>query len=129
MVCDFYTDQLPESCVRPSLLNWEWKPSIHMPRWASRLTLEITEVRVERLQDITEEDATAEGVEPGCLTCGENCVNSGGCGCCQPAYRESFINLWQQINGKRPGCSWSDNPWVWAISFRRVIATPNPSPT
>jgi hypothetical protein len=96
-----------------------WRPSIHMPRWASRITLEVTEVRVERVQDISEDDAQAEGVDPGCLTCGENCVYSGGCGYCRPCYRDSFIGLWEQINAKR-GFGWDVNPWVWAVTFKVV---------
>jgi hypothetical protein len=100
----------------------KWKPSIHMPRLFSRITLEITDVRVQRLQDISEEDAKAEGCEPGCLTCGENCIYCGGCGYCRPAYRDSFINLWNTINGPD---SWSANPWVWALTFRRIVAAAN----
>ena len=76
-------------------------PSIHMPRWASRITLEVTSVRVERLQDISEADAAAEGVhtDPDC-----------------PAY-DAYQALWEQINGKG---SWDANPWVWVIDFRRA---------
>jgi hypothetical protein len=96
---------------------FRWRPSIHMPRWASRLTLEITNVRVERLQEISEADAQAEGVEPGCLTCGENCIDRGGCGWCRPAYRDSFAYLWMELNGRD---SWDANPWVWVIEFRRL---------
>lgn len=90
-----------------------WKPSIHMPRWVSRLTLGVTEVRVQRLQDISEEDAKAEGVEswPGAsalaATYGTN-------------HRSSFVHLWDSINGERPGCSWEKTPWVWVISFNTV---------
>ena len=78
-----------------------WRPSIHMPRWASRITLEITGVRVERLQDISEADAVAEGVytDPAC-----------------PAY-DGYRTLWDQINGSG---SWDLNPWVWVVEFRQV---------
>jgi hypothetical protein len=96
---------------------FRWRPSIHMPRWASRITLEITSVRVERLQEISEADAQAEGGEPGCLTCGENCIDRGGCGYCRPAYRDSFAYLWMELNGRE---SWDVNPWVWVIEFRRI---------
>lgn len=87
-----------------------WKPSIHMPRAASRITLEITAVRVERLQDISEEDAIAEGVK---------WFSSGAVEC--PGMPETPIDayrsLWEKING--PG-SWEKNPWVWCISFKRT---------
>ncbi len=88
----------------------KWRPSIHMPRWASRITLEITGVRVERLQDISEEDAESEAAERGHLKTlnGEYIINGG-------SHRCGFINLWQSIHG--PG-SWDANPWVWCISFQ-----------
>lgn len=92
------------------------RPSIHMPRWASRLTLEITEVRVQRLQDISEEDAIAEGM-PNFIG---RTVNGIAVVRQSPTPREEFATLWDSINGKRPGCSWSDNPCVWAITFRRI---------
>lgn len=87
--------------------------SIHMPRWASRIELEVTEVRMQRLQEISEGDAQAEGAPswPGAAalagTYGTN-------------HRANFIDLWDSINGERPGCSWDANPFVWAISFRRL---------
>lgn len=96
--------------------GFRWRPSIHMPRWASRILLEITAVRVERLRDISEADARAEGIsDGGCLNCGE----PEPCGCEEPApdARDSFCRLWQSING--PG-SWADNPWVWIVEFKRV---------
>jgi hypothetical protein len=88
----------------------KWRPSIHMPRWASRITLEIVRVGAGRLWEISEEDAIAEGV----LT-----LNPAVCAQFADA-RSAFAHLWQSINGSRPGCSWSDNPWCWRISFRRL---------
>ena len=91
--------------------DWDgrWRPSIHMPRWASRILLEIVSVRVERLQDISEDDATAEGAR---LCYGEpfdpaNTISD----------RRRYELLWEQING--PG-SWDANPWVWVIEFKQV---------
>lgn len=100
-----------------------WTPSIHMPRWASRISLEITGVTIERLQDITEEQALAEGTP--CWVCGRTIdgLSENDCECFHSkAARASFEVLWDSINGKRLGCSWKDNPWLWAISFRRVLA-------
>jgi len=86
----------------------KWKPSIHMPRWASRILLEITDVRVERLQDISEDQAQAEGVRgiPRCRSLYPT-----------DDYRFPFKDLWGSING---ASAWDTNPWVWAVSFRRV---------
>lgn len=81
-------------------------PSIHMPRWASRINLEITNVRAERLQDITPDDAIAEGVE-------EFAVEHKLSG----YWTTSYARLWDQING--PG-AWDLNPWVWVVEFNRV---------
>lgn len=81
-----------------------WRPSIHMPRWASRITLEITGIRVERLQDISEDDARAEGVTAIPLPGGKRC------------YVAEFSNLWESINGDG---SWNLNPWVWVVEFRK----------
>lgn len=82
-----------------------WTPSIHMPRWASRITLEVTDVRVERLQAITEEDAVAEGVA--------RHVEGATRGA-----RTAFASLWDSLNGERT--PWSTNPWVWVVGFRRL---------
>ena len=82
-----------------------WRPSIHMPRWASRITLEITGVRVERLQGISEADAIAEGVR--------NSLHLPG----GRFARENFEHLWWTINGDG---SWESNPWMWVIEFKRV---------
>lgn len=92
-----------------------WRPSIFMPRSASRITLEITSVRVERLNDISEEDAKAEGAQIQRET-------PGGWIICGPrigSYREGYRWIWESINGAG---SWEKNPWVWKISFRRVHA-------
>lgn len=95
----------------------KWRPSIHMPRWASRILLEITDVRVERLNAISEKDATAEGVQPA--------------GSLLPDYPGTFLTpkgdfatakvafqrLWESIYGEE---GWKANPWVWVISFERI---------
>ncbi|HBR1399320.1 TPA: morphogenetic protein [Klebsiella pneumoniae] len=97
-------------------LRHGWRPSIHMPRWASRLLLEITDVRVERLNAISEEDARAEGIiDGGCLNCGE----PEPCGCAnpEPDATDAFAYLWQSIYGQE---NWNANPWVWVIEFKRV---------
>lgn len=86
-----------------------WRPSIHMPRWASRLTLEVIDVRVERVQDITEDDARAEGVTPVAF-CRAG-VPDGN------EHREAFEMAWKALYGDE---SWARNDWVWAVTFRRV---------
>lgn len=111
-----------------------WRPSIHMPRWASRITLEITGVRVERLHDITHEDALAEGV----VDCASLCAQVGAesrnviCESTDETARRlrwpqrNFELLWKQISGQS---SWDANPWVWVIEFKRAqgLATPTDS--
>mgnify|MGYP003520273679 FL=1 len=119
-----------------------WKPSIHMPRWASRITLEVTGVRVVRLKGITESEAEAEGMS--FTDYGRQCFHQGmdgdigkcpspdqthpqrpgwfwekttSSGECLPTARLAFANLWNSING--PG-SRDLNPWVWAITFKRI---------
>lgn len=86
------------------------RPSIFMPRWASRILLEVVSVRVERLQAITEEDVYAEGAV--------TVENARWEGTSVPL--RLFAWLWDSINGKRPGCSWDDNPWVWVVEFKVV---------
>ncbi|MDZ7868787.1 MAG: hypothetical protein U5L02_06215 [Rheinheimera sp.] len=98
-----------------------WRPSIHMPRWASRITLEITSVRVERVQDISESDAAAEGLnkpiyvqnESGQLTppVGETLLSAF------PTAKHWFSTVWDGVYG-----NWSENPWVWIVEFK-VLTT------
>lgn len=83
-----------------------WRSPIFMPRWASRILLEITDIRVERLQEISEGDAIAEGWEP---------LADGNPGNGGPF--DWYRSIWKSINGKD---SWNENPWVWCISFKRV---------
>ncbi|HIE3938570.1 TPA: hypothetical protein ACXNG7_003523 [Pseudomonas aeruginosa] len=80
----------------------KWKPSIHMPRWASRILLEITAVRVERLQDISDPGALAEGVSHSEMHSGDSLV-------------DVFARLWESTGG-----DWAANPWVWVVEFKRV---------
>ena len=102
--------------------RYRWRPSIHMPRWASRITLEITSVRVERLQDISEADAAAEGVtpkwEPGFS--GRLMEALGGFSF-RPA-ASAYAELWESLHG--PG-AWDANPWVWVVEFQRINQTGN----
>lgn len=102
----------------------EWRPSIHMPRSASRITLEIAGVRVERLQDISEQDAIAEGVTPYAIYGGKVASWKGTPGMigAYETAREAFRGLWDSINAER-GLGWSANPWVWVIEFQRVART------
>lgn len=114
--CEYAADggPKPEYTGADDVLRAGWRPSIHMPRWASRITLEITRVRVERLQDITEADALAEGIvrQP-----------DDGYGLADTTHyhsrdpRMSYFSLWEAINGAG---SVEANPWVWAVEFQKV---------
>lgn len=99
----FYDADAPDA---EELRGWGWKrkPTIFMPRDLSRIVLQITNVRAERLCEISEQDARKEGM----LTTGIGA-------------RASFMIGWDTINGKRKGCTWSDNPWVWVIEFQREV--------
>lgn len=100
----------------------KWTPSIHMPRTASRILLEITGVRVERLNAISEEDAQAEGVGTAVWFAAKGIPESewkslGEHGAMQASYINRFATLWESIYGEE---SWKANPWVWVIEFKRV---------
>lgn len=119
-----YEDNKPSSFKKsrskdsPELNFWYKRSSLFMSRYASRITLEIVNVRVERLQDISQDDARKEGV----------CCSMSPIGACYMDYqsnqynamttpKHSFRSLWQSINGKD---SWEKNPWVWVVKFKRV---------
>ena len=100
-----------------------WRPSIHMPRWASRITLEITDVRVERLQDISEDDARSEGCNAP-LYVNDNRGRWGPprgetLSSAFPSAKHWFSCLWESINGAG---SWAKNPWVWVVEFKSLEA-------
>jgi len=108
-----YPDCLPPKLENiPAASEIRWKPSIHMFRRDSRILLEITDVRVERLQDITYEQAAAEGVHRGPLR--EWCASDEG-GACHKYPVPAFRDLWQSVGG-----DWDANPWVWVVEFKRV---------
>ncbi len=95
-----------------------WHPSIHMPRAVSRILLEVTDVRVERLQDISDQEIEAEGIDLDALAKGQDrydmChAGSGADG--RPTLRTAWRNLWESTGG-----DWDANPWVWCVSFKRV---------
>lgn len=105
---------------RHDLRYQKWRPSIFMPRWASRITLEVTGIRVERLNDITDADALAEGIRPLPLQSADDPsawyeVEPGVCQARSP--RASYAALWEKINGK---WSWAANPYVWVILYRKL---------
>jgi hypothetical protein len=99
---------------KATLESWQrrgkWRPSIHMPRWASRITLEVTDVHVERVREISIDDIRAEGIviypfDPDSTDR-------------QPDPWEIFADLWNSINEKR-GFGWDENPWVWVVEFKK----------
>ncbi len=112
-------EEMPRSA---RAMGCRWNPSLCMPRLASRITLEITDVRVQRVQEISEEDAVAEGVRSSTgsglidgVTVYHMTTNSGYSQFAAHAYHD----LWDSINAKR-GFPWASNPWVWAITFKMI---------
>lgn len=103
-------------CANDDAMSSRITPCIFMPRWASRITLEITEVRVQRLQDISEGDVEAEGLWRGRARRHLWWLNPTDCRLAEPfpSHRAAYQYLWESINGNG---SWDVNPWVWAIAF------------
>lgn len=104
------------------VVGGSWHPSIHMPRWASRITLAITSVRVQRLQDISGADALAEGVSLDGARLGHDIDIDGGVTAAFAIGR--YRELWDIINAAR-GFGWDANPWVWVVEFRKVEVPAN----
>ncbi|EIV8225881.1 TPA: hypothetical protein ACM5E2_004196 [Escherichia coli] len=105
------THRVPvDVCNKP--VSEKWTPSIHMPRWASRILLEITDVRVERLHDMSEADAKAEGASPATYKITPP----------EAVYRVGFGDIWRSIYGQ---VNWLSNPWVWVIEFKRIQGATN----
>ena len=96
-----------------------WCRSIHMPRWASRILLEVTDVRVQRVQEISEEDARAEGVTVPAAVLQAAREATSEYDCVNWSYVDGFATLWDSINKGR-GYGWDVNPWVWAITFKQI---------
>jgi hypothetical protein len=115
--CEYRADggPTPEYVDFEDNLHQGWKPSIFMPRWASRITLEITGVRVERLDDIGEADARVEGV-----TIEDRHMNGYCAGQTRPPSIRAFRELWDSINGDG---AWEANPFVWVVEFKVIKAT------
>ncbi len=101
-----------ETCGQP------WKPSIHMPRWASRITLEVTGVRVERVQGITQDQAIAEGCSADGYWKMNEGLSCGGRTDRRPMAVQRFNRLWDSIAA--PAFKWAVNPWVWVIEFKKL---------
>ncbi|MCW9670450.1 hypothetical protein ORL60_14400 [Klebsiella michiganensis] len=108
------THRVPVSVCNKPATPEKWTPSLHMPRWASRILLEITDVRVERLNSISQEDAQAEGME---LTGWRPTYSDPDSGGEVMTPYDNFAELWSSIYGDE---SWQANPWVWVIEFKRV---------
>lgn len=97
-----------DGAVERRYRDFKWRPSIHMPRGISRITLEITGVRVQRVQEISVEDCIAEGLVTYAREHDAKCD-----------LQDQFIALWDSINSAR-GFGWEENPWVWVIEFKRI---------
>lgn len=97
----------------PKAIRGKWRSAVHMPRWASRITLRITNVRIDLLQRISINDIKKEGVDP-IQNSAINCLEDT----CEKIYKDNFIKLWDST--AKDGKKWRDNPWVWVLEFERV---------
>lgn len=120
--CTDYPGEWPEDEARGNPDAPKWRPSIHMPKWAARIWLEVTGVRVERLQGISEVEALAEGCSRRISVDSMGNVWDADAIGRDGSYRDCFVLLWNEINAKR-GYGWDENPFVWVVSFR-VIERP-----
>lgn len=123
----FYAGMDPVEAAGFGAMYGGWKPSIHMPRWASRLTMENTRIRAERVQDISEEDAKAEGIRKEDLPPDPDGFhppgsygfvgNNNPLGKIWPTAKEAFAELWDDTNGAG---AWKRNDWCWVVDFKRI---------
>lgn len=126
LLCDeepvFWRADYSDEELRAQLLP-KWRPSIHMPRWASRITLEVTGVRVERLHEIEDGGCWDEGIESW-LEIDKNLPrHSDGTPAKYNSPKQAFAAMWKSIYG---ASSWTDNSWVWVIEFKKLPGTPTP---
>ncbi len=116
-----YRADIPQDALDQARGIIKWRPSIYMPRWASRIMLEVTEIRVERVQEITEEDALAEGCRSTARMIYEG---MGGPVDYEGKFAvDAFAELWDGLNENR-GYGWEANPWTWVIGFKVVMKEP-----
>ena len=113
----WYKQKYKEDYTQEAFDRIKWKPSIHMPKEAARIFLEVTNVRVERLKDISEDDAIAEGIERVSIAPFVHRFQNYLCNNKFIGPKESFKTLWMKINGID---SWNTNPWVWVYEFKVV---------
>lgn len=121
--CDAESEEIRQEYIKAGY-QYQWKPSLHMPRKAARLFLKITTIRLERLQDISDDDCIKEGLEQYTDHHGTGYRLYTKIGGFSFIPRDSFQTLWDSINGKakkdRPLCNWDANPWVWVVEFEKI---------
>jgi hypothetical protein len=116
-----YKADISDSDLKNESCDWNWKPSIFMPRWASRIILDITNIRVERLQEITNDDAVKEGMTRKLASFLGLSVSPSEEEFNLTQARRTFIAFWDYLNAKS-GHPWSQNEWVWPIEFKKLVS-------